>query len=139
MAGIRLAFSKNYLETEMTELFSHNDSSKHSAPKAPTTYEFFKQPTSAQKKALYPVELIFAPSGVINSWGFVADKCRFNIYPTDSRYPELAAAIQDVFTNQQELYIKYSQNDRGFATLVLGKSKSIVWDKRGNSMYKATR
>jgi len=122
----------------MTELFSHNDSTKHTPAKAPTTYKFFEKPTAAQKKGLYAVELIFMPSGRIGSWGFIAQECRFNIYDKDSRYSEIADAISDVRKNKQELFIKYSPNDRGLATLIIGKSEKVVWEQRGDNMLTAT-
>lgn len=113
----------------MQPLFSHNDSTKQAPDKAPTSYKFFQKATAAKTKASYPVEVIFKP-GTIVSWGFVAKDVRFNIYERDSRYNELEGALKDVIANKQELFIKYSPNDRGLATLVIGKADKVVWEAR---------
>lgn len=98
-------------------------------PKAPTSYEFFKDATTGQKKLRPSVEVVFPPSGDISSWGFVSSNMRFNVYRDDPRYDECLTLINLAVQNNHLLRIVYAPTERGLATLEVCKKKKGEWKK----------
>lgn len=110
-------------------VFKATGTGSESRPKAPTSYEFFKDATSGQKKLTLPVTTVFTPSGDIGSWGFFSEKVRFNIYKEDPRYEECLALVNTSVENGHLLRIVYAPEEKGLATLTICPKKKASWKK----------
>lgn len=111
--------------------FSKKNTASEPQPKAPTSYEFYKGGTSGRLKTTALVRLIFPPNQVeIQSWGFVANTVRLNIYSSDPRFEECLSLVNLVVENGWGLRIVYSENDRGLATLDFDKKKRVVYNQK---------
>jgi len=115
--------------------FTKKSTPAESRPKAPTSYQFFKDATSGQKKSTPSVEAIFEPSGDIKSYGFMCSMMRFNIYQDDERYEECADLVAKVTSEGLMLRIIYDQSERGLATLKIDSKKRCTWIQKGNRWY----